>query len=80
MKALIHNGFVKFLLNNTDIISAEGSGIRITISGDEPDLIVGDIALGDVLEITDVDANNLPDFTGNKYQYENGNFSLIEEV
>lgn len=79
MIAVVVNGVVKFLLKNDAEITAHNGGICITQSG-EPDLIVGDIALGGVLEVTDVDANDLPDFTGDKYQYENGNFSLIEEV
>ena len=78
MKALVHNGVVKFLLENSSQIVAQGSGIRINAPQGEPDLIVGDIPFGEVEEVTGVAANAMPDFQGDKYQYTNGQFSLIE--
>lgn len=78
MKALVHNGVVKFLLDNSSEIISQGNGIRIITPQGEPDLIVGDIPFGEVEEITGVAANTMPDFQGDKYQYSNGQFSLIE--
>jgi hypothetical protein len=76
MKALVHNGVAKFLLENTDTIEAHGSGIIIYTAQGQPDLIVGDIPFGEVEEVLDV---NLPDFAGGKYAYDGNEFTLIEE-
>ncbi len=78
MKALVHNTEVKFLLDNSCQIVAQGDGIRINTPQGEPDLIVGDIPFGEVEEVLDVASNAMPDFAGGKYQYINGQFSLIE--
>jgi len=78
MKALIHNGIVKFLLADSATIVAQDSGIRINTPAGEPDLIVGDIPFGEAQIVSGVSANAVPDFAGDKYQYVGGNFSLIE--
>ena len=75
MKALVHNGVAKFLLEDTDTIEAHGSGIIILTSESQPDLIVGDISFGEIEEVLDV---NLPDFVGGKYAYDGENFTVIE--
>lgn len=78
MKALVHDGVVKFLLDNSSEIISQGDGIRIITPQGEPDLIVGDIPFGEVEEVTGVAENAMVDFHGDKYQYLNGQFSLIE--
>ena len=77
MKAIVHNGIVKFLLDDSAEIVAFNGGIFISTPSGEPDLAVSDIPFGEVEEVLDV---NLPDFAGDKYEYDGNEFTLIEGV
>lgn len=80
MKALIHNGFVKFLLENSDTVEQNGVGIIIRTAIGQPDMAVNDISLDEVLVVESVSATSLPEFIGGKYKYENGTFRLVEAI
>lgn len=76
MKALIHEGEVKFLLEDDDNVIAEGAGIRICtkVEKGNPDVIVGDIPFADVQVIERAPAHLIPGFFGGKFLYKNGTF------
>lgn len=80
MKALIHENLVKFLLNDSDIVSKSGAGIKIKIADPEPDMVVNDIPFADIEIVKNVDPASFPKFYGGKYQYTDGKFSEVEIV
>ena len=79
MKAIIKHDVVKFLVQDEDGIVSEEGKLKINFADDSPSLFVPSISFSDILVIEGVTEEELPDFTGDKYQYTDDAFSLITE-
>lgn len=77
MKAIVVNNIVKFLVQDADTITTQSGKLKINFADGNPSLFVPSITSASITTVEGVTAEDLPDFTGDKYQYIDGNFSLI---
>lgn len=77
MKALIKDGIVKFLIQDGDVVTSQSGKLKINFADGNPSLFVPSLTSAGVVVVEGVTAEDLPDFTGDKYQYVDNAFSLI---